>query len=1161
LAQAASGADELGCNGQRLYEHYLDYYLPFVRSAPKDVRDFTALSMFLSNLDGFPDGSPLCASVGKNRSVHDNACRKGSACLQAHVEVPYFNSSTGTWGSFTSPVGCEKNPCCFNLFGSLRHDEKGCKSLALGSGLDPGDLCTTGYCDDSEPDGKCGCNERTTWDAYQAACLVADPKVYYTKADESCPDDYWPIGGGCYRSGSKPTAQGHLPNGEPRWKCTDSTAGAYTICSPNIDIIQYGNTNVKLEKQEANQHSSDYYWHDTVACKKGQLSSYGVQVRDNPSYNGFHILSSGKLITPQAAPFDKNGFTALCLQNVGDGKVNHYVQTRDKPHTDTTDSLEVACANAGEVIVGGHCTFSGDYSGGVKISLETRESYPISDSDGKPIKWYCKGGLYPNQAKGVQSHTDQWPVMSANVFCMPAQVVPRSSPSLLQQRGTAAKSAAESDARLAERRFGLVEQREGSETGPPDGGDGGAKDDKDGGDGQDGEDGKDDKDGGDGKDGGDQDDGDVAPSGCPDQIPKETICAELTDVIGLQGALYVVWKGASSKSPPEGSSSAAVDVDAAVLKHYIRADIVGVPADVSTNFRVDGMQVSKGSLSLALPSDTNLGVKVSVFATIMAEQGKDKELVEYNRKLGVSASSYQTLSANQKKEGVTSVEQLGAEESALVSDGVDADDEAIVAGRIDRASTTTTMGPEHYSQAEKNRMKELNDAQDAMVKQAKEIQDQLEDIVSKGKDQTEEEAAQHVKDIQNALDQFAVQAADLDGAMSGGEGDIDKLMGMQNGDLREGKDLTISEMMNQLGLFRGVVISNARPTEALAETAVELTGSYARAGAEAFRRRILTKSDLLDYEFSMSFSSAFSAQTAEKLMKTQGYSSCSAFSESLSGAAFFSGGRGSFSESSTGSRAHGHTEQDNSEDQNSMQISDFYKRHWIVAPAFALHVDRRHLKASAALREDVRRLREACPESGEKDGVCKTDSEDALGCMRLVSRLFEKYGTHVCPSVTIGGMYLGSAEVHSVSTMSTVEMDNVVSDATSKALSVTTAMSFASPFASGSASGGYSGSKDTHDAYGSKTDNMFQNQTYTAQVSFSSLGGQGGLSFENWRKSLAYSSNWAVTDRAIDSCIPLWDVARASDTSAEFNCTAQRMYDYYLTYYLPFFEASAEGRT
>eukprot|EP00443_Scrippsiella_acuminata_P050966 CAMPEP_0115378450 /NCGR_PEP_ID=MMETSP0271-20121206/4021_1 /TAXON_ID=71861 /ORGANISM="Scrippsiella trochoidea, Strain CCMP3099" /LENGTH=560 /DNA_ID=CAMNT_0002801619 /DNA_START=84 /DNA_END=1763 /DNA_ORIENTATION=- len=476
----------------------------------------------------------------------------------------------------------------------------------------------------------------------------------------------------------------------------------------------------------------------------------------------------------------------------------------------------------------------------------------------------------------------------------------------------------------------------------------------------------------------------LAPNECAETLPARVICVSLSDVTGPQHALLVV---------DALAETAADKIDAKVLSYYQQLNLVTAADELSTLISWQGMEVSNRDLAGMLTNLDKQGQTLGAYAKIHIEQGKDTDLVKYNRNLGVPADGYKTINNNEQAEGISSMSQLSTANADQLVQGLPAD-----------------------------------------VQKSVELQKKLEDQVTAIQADTEATATKKATEIQDALDTFSIEYQDLNTEMQKGQDQIDSLMKLQGGTADEivGETLEVGSLLNQLGVFRGCVISGTYPQDSSAQTVVKLAGAYQTNGVEQYKHSILTKSDQLDYEVDMSFSSSNAASSGQKIMSSIG-------------------GIGGGAESTSSSSASTSSESKNQEAKNQEKVADFYKMRYAIAPLFGLHVDEEFMQPTMAVAKDLELLKELCDPDCKGSSVYDNSKEN---CKRLIVNLFNKYGTHVCPVVTVGGFFMTKAEVHSLSAMSAVEMDNIAS---------------AAPFVAGSASVGHASSDSSYDAGGDKT--------------------------------------------------------------------------------------------
>jgi len=148
-----------------------------------------------------------------------------------------------------------------------------------------------------------------------------------------------------------------------------------------------------------------------------------------------------------------------------------------------------------------------------------------------------------------------------------------------------------------------------------------------------------------------------------------------------------------------------------------------------------------------------------------------------------------------------------------------------------------------------------------------------------------------------------------------------------------------------------------------------------------------------------------------------------------------------------------------------------------------------------------------------------------------------------------------TSHVKSSSAKSMFEMDKAASKSMKKAWDASASVSGSYAGVSGSASVQGSGESSKDESRKESRSNAEESSSETSEILFAVKGGQAGLSPDLWRQSLLENSNWAVTDRAIDMCIPHWDWLRSA--SGDEHCLRQHIFDVYYRSFLPFTKAPA----
>eukprot|EP00931_Biecheleriopsis_adriatica_P040435 TRINITY_DN23177_c0_g1_i4.p1 TRINITY_DN23177_c0_g1~~TRINITY_DN23177_c0_g1_i4.p1 ORF type:complete len:1028 (-),score=162.41 TRINITY_DN23177_c0_g1_i4:307-3390(-) len=316
--------------------------------------------------------------------------------------------------------------------------------------------------------------------------------------------------------------------------------------------------------------------------------------------------------------------------------------------------------------------------------------------------------------------------------------------------------------------------------------------------------------------------------------------------------------------------------------------------------------------------------------------------------------------------------------------------------------------------------------------------------------------------------------------------------------------------------------------------------------------------------FQKVFESVVAAQDYDAFTRSMGLSAADAFSSSKSkgwSALFAKGGSSEHHDNSKSQSTYTETDSTFSTDATH---NTYIKKHFIVSPRVEIHMDSEKLKMSDGLSALVDRMHKVC----EGDRACHKDPRDPQttvmpdtyfmsrnrDCRDVVHEVFLRFGSHVCPVLTAGGWYQADVEILSSSEKTSVEKNNIAD----KHLTTAVSNSFHSGGQAGFLGFGGSWSNDNSDSHttgndtksGDKSEHQTQNEDTTSSVMFQSQGGQGGLNPELWLKSLNYNSNWAVLDKDMDQCYPIWRLITANDSTSAGSCMASLLYTHYVNYYM-----------
>merc|ERR1712129_109541 len=148
-----------------------------------------------------------------------------------------------------------------------------------------------------------------------------------------------------------------------------------------------------------------------------------------------------------------------------------------------------------------------------------------------------------------------------------------------------------------------------------------------------------------------------------------------------------------------------------------------------------------------------------------------------------------------------------------------------------------------------------------------------------------------------------------------------------------------------------------------------------------------------------------------------------------------------------------------------------------------------------------------------------------------IQRFFTSFGTHVCPSVQLGGWWRVTANYRSTKDRGELEISDELSRAieekSSGSWSVVAAAGFTEALTGGALKGGRGWSARHENQKGNGTKNMSRHTKATSHIEVTQKwrGGMSGGNPTEWRKSLGEkeNSNWRVLERYTEKCFGVWN--------------------------------------
>jgi len=251
----------------------------------------------------------------------------------------------------------------------------------------------------------------------------------------------------------------------------------------------------------------------------------------------------------------------------------------------------------------------------------------------------------------------------------------------------------------------------------------------------------------------------------------------------------------------------------------------------------------------------------------------------------------------------------------------------------------------------------------------------------------------------------------------------------------------------------------------------------------------------------------------------------------------------------SGSKASASTEDSDKKVSSTGSGNEFFKLWIIDEPRANVLVDFDMLQPTVSLQKAIVKFQNAVDSGSDK--------------VTAAVRVFKKFGTHICPSVTLGGMWELRAQYISKSSKSDSEMSRVCTQAIqeekTRALSASVSASGFGGSMSASFSGGDSKSSSSQGGQGSKAAKSEEQSDSRVEVEQEWKGGASGAGPAAWRESLAVTknSNWKIIDTDLDRCIPHWEWVTPEAMGSVFNVgithkmVRQNLFDAYRSVYFP----------
>ncbi|CAE8674707.1 unnamed protein product, partial [Polarella glacialis] len=280
-----------------------------------------------------------------------------------------------------------------------------------------------------------------------------------------------------------------------------------------------------------------------------------------------------------------------------------------------------------------------------------------------------------------------------------------------------------------------------------------------------------------------------------------------------------------------------------------------------------------------------LPVVSRVVVQFASERYFDQDLALYSRALPLTAEEHEQLNANLVKRGIFKKAQLAGIDPTDLTEGLaEGGGKKTVEARLEAsksAETTAIDAKEQKAEAGNKAMDQMLEKQKEQASQLKERMDKvLADMVAATKTDSAELKAQikgEVQDVKDTLGKMTVSAADLD--TSAASGQLDKMS--SSGGFVNGQALTMKQLLNFMGLFRGVTLT-ANGMSRSHQTVVELNPNMAAKDDLELRLKVQTVPDMEAKEETVTMDTASDVQLLDGWVEVLGASAVSSASNSKS---------------------------------------------------------------------------------------------------------------------------------------------------------------------------------------------------------------------------------------------------------------------------------------
>eukprot|EP00931_Biecheleriopsis_adriatica_P047210 TRINITY_DN27187_c0_g1_i1.p1 TRINITY_DN27187_c0_g1~~TRINITY_DN27187_c0_g1_i1.p1 ORF type:complete len:776 (+),score=158.93 TRINITY_DN27187_c0_g1_i1:69-2396(+) len=419
---------------------------------------------------------------------------------------------------------------------------------------------------------------------------------------------------------------------------------------------------------------------------------------------------------------------------------------------------------------------------------------------------------------------------------------------------------------------------------------------------------------------------------------------------------------------------------------------------------------------------------------------------------------------------------------------------------------------------------------------SKDILDNLRENIQSGSDEAKQKAQDALNKIQEKLEQYSMDSMNLKLDTNKGKSAAgDLLAEAMSGNKDEGEALSVPQLIDHNGLFRGVMIQRVLSSQFWPRRKVaKFNKAFLDEYGQIIESQVLLNPQMSVTQFSQETDEATKLETMKRTVSQFGTSAAdSAYAHASGG---FKGFTASADFSYNSASAKSGSDDGSSQEDDSLE--HYYKLTVFLEPRALLRIDLSNLEMEDSARDawttlvstvermEKNRLEYLFNTTGQQADLSNGDIVSAVlnTTSKILQRFVEDFGSHICPNALLGGRWSLTSTYTAENVNDKACASKAVSEATQSSIAASVAASYNAALASASLSGGYGHSKQQQDSNGSASCGGKAASSSHTEVFQEWFGGVSGLPVGDWRASLCKtkSSNWKLLDRYIDTCMPIW---------------------------------------